>query len=189
MNKPVKFYEGEKIYLRPVEEKDIELFYFGRNNPDVRETLFLFFPMTYEQVKNELNATLSSRDNLTFTIVEKDTHIPVGQTSFVRIDYISRMATFFLSIWDPEHWSKGYGTEATRLMIDYGFEILNFNRIQLHVAVENKKAIRAYQKCGFKIEGTLREAMYHHNRYCDFHLMAILRSEFYAMKQKETSIE
>ncbi len=70
-------------------------------------------------------------------------------------------------------------------MVEYGFEILNLNRIQLHVAVENQNAIRAYEKCGFKIEGTLREAMYHHNRYCDFHLMAILRSEFYKMKQKE----
>lgn len=183
MKKIVKFYEGVKIFLRPVEEEDIELFYFGRNNPDVRETLFLFFPMTYEQVKNELQSLLTTKDNLTFTIVEKETNIPVGQTSFVRIDYVSRMATFFLAIWDPEHWSKGYGTEATKLMVDYGFEILNLNRIQLHVAVENKNAIRAYEKCGFKIEGTLREAMYHHNKYCDFHLMAILRSEFYELKQ------
>lgn len=183
MKKIVKFYEGEKIFLRPVEEEDIELFYFGRNNPDVRETLFLFFPMTYEQVKNELQSLFTTKDNLTFTIVEKETNIPVGQTSFVRIDYVSRMATFFLAIWDPEHWSRGYGTEATKLMVDYGFEILNLNRIQLHVAVENKNAIRAYEKCGFKIEGTLREAMYHHNKYCDFHLMAILRSEFYELKQ------
>lgn len=185
MKKPVKFYEGDKIYLRPIEETDIELFYFGRNNPDVRETLFLFFPMTYEQVKSDVQSIMTSRENLSFTIVEKSTHQPVGQTSFVRIDYVSRMATFFLAIWDPEYWSKGYGTEATKLMVEYGFEILNLNRIQLHVAVENQNAIRAYEKCGFKIEGTLREAMYHHNRYCDFHLMAILRSEFYKMKQKE----
>lgn len=185
MNKPVKFYEGKKIYLRPIEETDLDLFYFGRNNPEVRETLFLFFPMSYEQVRNEVQSLLNSKENLSFTIVENDTNIPIGQTSFVRIDYISRMATFFLAIWDPQHWSKGYGSEATKLMIEYGFEILNLNRIQLHVAVENNNAIRAYEKCGFKIEGTLREAMYHHNRYCDFHLMAILRSEFYSSKQKK----
>lgn len=189
MEKTVKFYEGEKIYLRPVEESDLELFYFGRNNPDVRETLFLFFPMTYEQVKNDIQLILNSKENLTFTIVEKESEIPIGQTSFVRIDYVSRMATFFLAIWDPAYWSKGYGSEATQLMVDYGFEILNLNRIQLHVAHENINAIKAYEKCGFKIEGTLREAMYHHNRYCDFHLMAILRSEFYEMKQKKLSLE
>jgi len=50
MNLKVKFYEGEKVYLRPVEENDLQLFYFGKNNSQVRETLFLFFPMTYEQV-------------------------------------------------------------------------------------------------------------------------------------------
>ncbi len=185
MNKPVKFYEGKKIYLRPIEEKDMDLFYFGRNNPEIRETLFLFFPMTYEQVRNEVQSLLTSKENISFTIVENETNIPIGQTSFVRIDYVSKMATFFLAIWDPQHWSKGYGTEATKLMVEYGFEILNLNRIQLHVAVENNNAIRAYEKCGFKIEGTLREAMYHHNRYCDFHLMAILRSEFYSSKQKK----
>jgi RimJ/RimL family protein N-acetyltransferase len=184
MKKITKFYSGEKVYLRPVEEGDLELFYFGRNNPEVRETLFLFFPMTYEQVKNEVQSLIASKENLTFTIVENETNTPVGQTSFVRIDYVSRMATFFFALWDPEYWSKGYGSEATKLMVDYGFDILNLNRIQLHVAVENKNAIRAYEKCGFKIEGTLREAMYHHNRYCDFHLMAILRSEFYSSKQK-----
>ncbi len=189
MSKPVIFYEGEKIYLRPVEESDIDLFYYGRNNPDVREALFLFYPMTYEQVRNEIQSSLSSRENLTFTIVEKFSHKPVGQTSFVRIDYVSRMATFFLAIWDSEFWSKGYGTEATKLMIEYGFEILNLNRIQLHVAVENIKAIRAYKKCGFVIEGTLREAMYHHDRYCDFHLMSILRTEYYKMKQNQNVIE
>jgi RimJ/RimL family protein N-acetyltransferase len=140
--------------------------------------------MTYEQVKNEVQSLIASKENLTFTIVENETNTPMGQTSFVRIDYVSRMATFFLALWDPEYWSKGYGSEATKLMVDYGFDILNLNRIQLHVAVENKNAIRAYEKCGFKIEGTLREAMYHHNRYCDFHLMAILRSEFYSSKQK-----
>lgn len=185
MNKPTIFLEGKKVYLRPFEEKDLELYYYGKNNPDVRESLFLFYPMTLEQVRDEINNLLSSRDNLTFTIVKKSTDEAVGQTSFVRIDYVSRMATFFLAIWDPVFWSRGFGTEATQLMVDYGFDILNLNRIQLHVAVENKYAIKAYEKCGFKIEGTLREAMYHHDRYCDFHLMAILRSEFYSMKQNK----
>lgn len=189
MNKTVKFYEGEKIYLRPVEEEDLKLFYFGKNNPDVRETLFLFYPMTYDQIKIEIQSLQASKENLTFTIVEKLTGKAIGQTSFVRIDYVSRMATFFLAIWDPDYWSRGYGTEATQLMIDYGFEILNLNRIQLHVALENNNAIRAYEKCGFKVEGTLREAMYHHNRYCDFLLMAILRSEFYQMKQIKSQYE
>lgn len=179
LTKPVKFIEGEKVYLRPVEEQDLELLYFGKNNPKVRETLFLFFPMSIEQVKQEIATYINSRENLYFTIVEQQTDIAVGLTAFVRIDYVSRMATFFLAIYDPDYWSKGYGTEATKLMIEYGFDILNLNRIQLHVAVENEFAVRAYKKCGFLIEGTLREAMYHHDKYCDFYLMSILRSEFY----------
>ncbi len=186
---PVKFVEGEKVYLRPIEEQDLQLIYFGKNNPLVRETLFLFYPITLEQVKQEITTYITSKENLYFTIVEKKTDIPIGQTAFVRIDYVSRMATYFLAIYNPNYWSKGYGTEATKLMVEYGFDILNLNRIQLHVAVENQFAVRAYKKCGFIIEGTLREAMYHHNKYCDFYLMSILRSEFYKMNVMDKKIK
>ncbi len=67
-------------------------------------------------------------------------------------------------------------------MIQYGFDILNLNRIQLHVCCDNVFAVKAYEKAGYKIEGTLRQAMYHHNKYCDFYVMGILRSEYYSTK-------
>jgi RimJ/RimL family protein N-acetyltransferase len=87
------------------------------------------------------------------------------------------MAIFYIGIADKTNWSKGYGSEATELMVHYAFSTLNLNRIQLHVAKENKPAVKVYQKAGFKIEGTLREAMYHKGQYCDFYVMGILRSD------------
>ena len=179
-----KFVEGEKVYLRPVEDVDFELVYFGKNNPDVRETLFLFAPQTLEQVQRETKDWSQSKEIALFTICSQETNEPVGQTAFVRIDFVSRAAVFYIAIYDPQFWAKGYGGEASRLMVSYGFEILNLNRIQLHVACENTYAVRAYQQAGYSIEGTLRQAMYHHDRYCDFYVMAILRSEYYAQKNR-----
>ena len=180
----IKFLEGEKIYLRPYSEEDLLLVQFGKNNSDLRETLFLFAPMTLEQVKNEMNQWTTSKEIVLFTICRQEDKIPVGQTAFVRIDYVSRAAVFYISIYNPEFWSKGYGGEATKLMVDYAFDILNLNRIQLHVCAENKKAVSAYKRTGFTIEGTLRQAMYHNNRYIDFYVMGILREEFYKQKGK-----
>ena len=118
---------------------------------------------------------LSDPNSILFTICNKEDSEPVGQTALFRIDWIGRMATFYLAIAEKEKWSKGFGKETTQLMIDYGFETLNLNRIQLHVSIENRHAVKLYKKVGFSIEGTLRQAMFHHNRYDDFYLMALLK--------------
>jgi diamine N-acetyltransferase len=174
-----KFLEGEKVYLRPFAESDLELVHFGKNNALVRETLFLAAPLTLEQIKAEMSSWSSSKEIVLFTICSRESDKPVGQTAFVRIDYVSRAGVFYLALYDPEEWSRGYGGEASRMMVDYGFDILNLNRIQLHVSCENDHAVAAYKKTGYAIEGTLRQAMYHHNRYVDFYVMSILRQEYY----------
>jgi RimJ/RimL family protein N-acetyltransferase len=170
---------GEKIYLRPLEEFDNELFYFGRNDPSVRETLFLFRPYTKIDIKEEVDNWLKNNENILFTICENESEKAIGLTGLYRVDYVSRAAVFFIAIYDPDFWSKGYGGEATRLVIEYSFDILNLNRIQLHVSVDNEKGVKAYKKAGFTIEGTLREAMYHNDEYVDFYVMGLLRKEYY----------
>lgn len=176
---PVKFISGEKVYLRPVEEADYNLVHFGKNNEEVRETLFLFSPLTMQQVTAELKSWIENKETALFTICQNGTDLPVGQTALLRIDYVSRAAIFYIAIYDPAFWSKGFASEATKLVVKYAFDVLNLNRIQLHVSSENTNGIKAYQKAGFKIEGTLRKAMYHHNRYVDFLVMGILREEYY----------
>ncbi len=173
------FLNGSSVYLRPWQDSDIELLYKGMNDPDVRETLFTFRPKSKDELMEEIKKDLSTEKNILLTICESTSNQSVGITAFYRIDYISRAAIFFLALYDSSKWNRGYGSEATKLMIDYAFNILNLNRIQLHVSSENPKAISIYEKSGFIIEGKLREAMYHNNRYVDFNVMSIIRSDFY----------
>lgn len=185
MKNRVVFIESEKIYLRPYDsEKDLSLFHFGKNSEEVRETLFLFSPITKFQVTDEMDNWIKKKENILFTICEKSSDIPIGITGLFRIDSISRAALFFISIYDPDFWSKGYGKEATKLVLKYSFDILNLNRIQLHVSKDNIKGVKAYEKAGYVIEGTLREAMYHNNKYVDFYVMGILRKEYYKERVK-----
>ena len=78
----------------------------------------------------------------------------------------------------PDHVGRGYGTEATRLMVRYGFLAMNLHRIQLEVFAFNSRARRAYAKAGFVEEGVRRDAVWIAGGYADEVLMSVLRSEW-----------
>ncbi len=172
------FLTGEKVYFRAFKEGDEQMLAQLENHPDPRSTLFYALPTTIEQQLEKTQKLIDDPNVILFTICKTEDNEPVGQTAFHRIDWIGRMAIFYIGIAEKENWSKGYGSEATRMMVDYGFNTVNLNRIQLHVAAENKGAVKVYERTGFKIEGTLREAMYHDGRYCDFYLMGLIRREW-----------
>ncbi|BFN37225.1 GNAT family N-acetyltransferase [Fidelibacter multiformis] len=169
------FLEGEKVILTPMEEEDAEFIRIMENDPDVRYALFLYKPLTQESAEKKVREMISSPDIFMFMIMEKESGQKIGQTGLVRIDFVSRAAVFYIAIHHKASRSKGFGTEATRLMVDYAFHTLNLNRIQLHVNSENLPAIHIYKKLGFEIEGTLRQAMYHGGKYCDFYVMGKIR--------------
>jgi RimJ/RimL family protein N-acetyltransferase len=172
------FLTGNKIYLRATETGDAELIARSENHPEPRQTLYYALPSSPQSIEERLLKLQDDPATILLTIVNKETDVPIGITSFVRIDWVGRMATFYIAIADSENWSKGFGGEATRMMIDYAFGTLNWNRVQLHVSTENEAAVRAYQKAGYQIEGTLRQAMFHENHYSDFYVMAILREDW-----------
>ncbi len=171
------FIIGDTIYLRATEAGDKEIWTATENHPDPREYLFYALPTSPEEQLTKLEQTKADHNTVLFTICEKETDKTIGVSAFYRVDWIGRMATFYIAIAQKDNWSKGYGKGVTSLMLDYAFDTLNLNRVQLHVYTGNERAVKAYQKCGFKIEGTLREAMYHKGLYCDFYVMGILRKD------------
>ena len=90
-----------------------------------------------------------------------------------------------IGIGEPDAWNKGYGSEAMRLMLRYGFEELNLNRVSLGVFSANPRGIRSYEKCGFVHEGRMREFARRDGQYWDLVFMGILREEWEATVQKD----
>jgi RimJ/RimL family protein N-acetyltransferase len=172
------FIIGDKIYLRAIEADDAPLLLQAASHPDIRHSLFIYFPKNLASMEEFIGKLYSNQETILFMICDRAEDTPVGYTGFFRCDWGSRAAVFFITLFDPARKGKGYGGEATRLIVRYGFETLNLNRIQLHVWVDNAAGVKAYQKAGFQIEGTLRQAMYHEGRYCDFYVMGILREEY-----------
>lgn len=173
-----EFIKGAKIYLRAYAPGDEEMVARIENHPDPRQTLFYALPTTVEQQREKINKLIDDPNAIHFTICRIEDNEPIGQTALVRIDWVGRMAIYYIGIADKENWNMGYGKETTSLILEYAFNTLNLNRIQLHVAVDNEAAVNVYKKTGFTVEGTLREAMYHEGKYCDFYVMGILKKDW-----------
>ncbi|MCD6337020.1 MAG: GNAT family N-acetyltransferase [Candidatus Marinimicrobia bacterium] len=174
------FISGEKIDLCPVSKDYMEILQKGYNDPDVRDAMFMYFPLTEKDTENKIEAMLKDEKAINLIIVDKETEKPIGHTALVHPDWVSGMVTFYIVLLDKAVWGKGFGSEATKLIVDYGFNMLNLNRIQLHVNAENEAAKAVYKKIGFKYEGTLRQAMYKNNKYHDFWLMSVIAEEYKA---------
>jgi len=89
---------------------------------------------------------------------------------------------FGIHIGEEECRGKGYGTEATQLMLSYAFETLNLNRVELGVYDFNKQAIHVYEKAGFIREGIKRQDKFVNGRYADALIYGILASEYFSGK-------
>ena len=109
----------------------------------------------------------------------------IGTCAFSRLDAEGGSVLFHITIGEPDAWSKGYGTEATSLMLAHAFERLGLHRVGLSVFEFNGRAIRAYEKCGFVVEGRAREAILRDGRYWDEIQMSVLAGEWAARRRRE----
>jgi len=168
------FLIGERVYLRPLDEADLDRCLGWINDPEVISTLGRRFPMSATLEREWLTGQYKSEKALSLAIVVKDGDRHIGNCGFNDIDYANRKAVFGILIGEKDQWGKGYGPEAARLIVDYGFNQLNLHRISLTVYSNNPRAIRAYEKVGFVHEGTLRESYFRDGRYYDTLVMAIV---------------
>jgi ribosomal-protein-alanine N-acetyltransferase len=174
------FAEGATVFLRPLERSDLNQRYLGwLNDPEItRYTEIGTFPSTAEDLENYYRAISGSRNDVMLAIVDKRSGEHVGNVKLGPIHWIHRSGTLGILIGEKEFWGKGVGLEATRLMVEYGFERLNLHRIDLGVFAEHEAAIHCYEKAGFKIEGRMREDLFQDGEYKDRLWMGLLRSEY-----------
>ena len=101
----------------------------------------------------------------------------IGAVRLDNVDLEDRRASLAIGMVDPDAMDKGYGTEAIRLLLDYAFKTLNLHRVSLRVLAYNQRAIRSYEKWGFRIEGRERETAFVDGAWHDDVIMGILEDE------------
>jgi len=174
------FLIGQQIYLRPLERADALVVAAWFNDPEVNRTLRRYLPLMLQTEEAFLDKLAASEENVVLGIMVRQTDQFIGVTGLNQIDPKNRNAAFGITIGEKNEWGKGYGTEATRLMVKFAFETLNLHRVWLHVYEYNPRGLHAYEKVGFRVEGRLRQDTYREGRYWDTITMGILRDEWVA---------
>jgi RimJ/RimL family protein N-acetyltransferase len=103
----------------------------------------------------------------------------IGGCGVNHMDRKNRVARVGIFIGDREYLGKGYGTDAMKVLLEFLFEEYNVNKIKLSVFDYNKRAIKSYEKCGFKTEAILRDSVFRYGKYQDMRSMAILKEEYF----------
>src|SRR6056297_1966395 len=170
---------GKKIMLREYQENDLGHMMDWINDPNIVKFLSdrFLYPQYRSQVENFLNKTMDE-NWAGFVISDRETGDYLGQIDFVEIDEKNGCAEVALVIGDTNDASKGIGTEAMQLMMDFGFNNLRLNRIELSCWDYNERAINLYKKLGFTEEGRKRKNRFFDGEYHDEVFFGILREEW-----------
>lgn len=179
---------GDRVRLRATEKSDLINFQRWLNDPEVRRFLFLNLPLSMGQEERWFENMLNQPPAEQVLVIEVkvgDDWKAIGNTSFMEINWQSRLAEIGIFIGEKSDWNKGYGSEVMGLMLRHGFQTLNLNRIWLKVYEHNLRGIRAYEKAGFQLEGRLRQALYQDGRYYDVLIMSVLKCDW--LEGKETT--
>jgi RimJ/RimL family protein N-acetyltransferase len=167
------------IRLRELERADLLALNGWRNDPELLDLLgnnFLFIAGAVDEKWYE--SYLASREhNVRLAIVMETSGQYVGNVNLTGIHPVNRSAEFSILVGDKTVWGKGVGREATRLMLAHAFSDRNLHRVYLSVLATNERALRLYERVGFRTEGTLRQAVFKSGAYHDLVTMSVLRHE------------
>lgn len=168
---------GDNIYLSPRNPEDAEKYVEWLNDFQVtdytgRSAQLISIESEKQFFQEHMN------DEAAFSIVRLEDNELIGTVSIEKISHKDRRGTLGIFIGDSNSRNRGFGTEAIKLILDYGFNYLNLNNIDLNVLDVNSRAIACYTKCGFKECGRRREVAFINGKYHDIISMDILAREF-----------
>jgi RimJ/RimL family protein N-acetyltransferase len=170
---------GRNVALRRPHPQDLgALVRWYRDQEVARLTRYQTRPMSKPEVERFFQLRMLAPDALAYSIVELPDWRLIGFTTFSSLDGDNGSVMFHITIGERDAWGRGLGTETTELMLAHAFERLGLHRVGLSVFGYNPRAIRAYEKAGFRIEGRLREAILRDGRYWDEVQMGVLAEDW-----------
>jgi RimJ/RimL family protein N-acetyltransferase len=170
---------GPKVALGPQRRDLLSLYQTWINDFEVGRSLgHGLRPVTLESEQVWFDTVNRGERDVVFTIYERASLRPIGNTGLHQIDHENGTAEFGIMIGEKSCWGRGYGTEATRLMLDYAFTALGLHNILLRVFSFNRRGLNAYRRAGFREIGRRREGIRRGQRYHDVIYMDCLAAEF-----------
>ena len=173
------FLEGRLVVLRRHVPENLTAFRRWYADPEIaRLARYTEGPMRIDEVDRFFQSRAIGPESLAMAIHIRGSDRLIGTCALSQLDGDNGSALFHITIGEKATWGRGYGTEATRMMVAHAFGILSLHRISLSVFAFNERAMRAYAACGFSIEGRAREAIRRDGLWWDEVSMSILEPEW-----------
>lgn len=170
--------KGQKVTLRPIRLSDAERFVKWLSDPAVYQYLQAQNRhLTLKKERQWIKSSLKDKKDKRFAI-ETLEHRHIGVVSLERVEAKHKRATFGIFIGDKDFWNHGFGSDAGRVILEYGFKKMKLHKIELDVYAYNPRALKVYKRLGFKREGIKREHNFHQGKYWDVYHMSILDREW-----------
>ena len=169
---------GDNIYLSPISVDDVEQYAEMVN--DVKVSVGLGY-LSYTNIidfESEKEFLISVKKEKMFAVRLLENDELLGNIGFNSLDIVNRNGALGVLMGNPKYQRKGYGMEAIKLILDYGFSFLNLRNISLSVFEYNEPAYNLYKKVGFKEAGRLRKAVEIMGKTYDVIIMDMLKEEF-----------
>ncbi|MFX1497952.1 MAG: GNAT family N-acetyltransferase [Promethearchaeota archaeon] len=173
------FIKGKTIDLLPTNLKHSNLYTKWLNNPETRIYIRNQIPKTLEEIRKLYDSNQGqSREIISLEIWHKQAQQAIGLIGFSNINWIQRNANIYVQIGEIDFWGKGIGTEAVKLMLEYGFLELNLHKIYSNILVPNKSSLKVAERVGFIQEVVLREEIYLDDNFIDNIFITIFKDEW-----------
>lgn len=173
---------GERIVLRRHVPDNLLAFRRWYSDAEVaRLTRYQEGIMPVAEIDRFFQARVVGPDSMALAIHLREGDRLIGTCAFSQLDGDNGSALFHITIGEKDAWGRGYGTEATGMMVQHAFERLGLHRVALSVFGFNERAIRAYRRVGFVVEGRARQSIWRDGRYWDELQMSMLDSDWAAL--------
>ncbi|NLJ91422.1 MAG: GNAT family N-acetyltransferase [Clostridiales bacterium] len=171
--------KGKFVTLRAMELEDQDMLREMINDPEIEKMVGGYsFPISKVQQNRWFEANSNNNSNIRL-IIETEEDGAIGFANLVDIDWKNRRAFHGIKIANKQFRSRGIGTDTVMAIMKYAFEELNLNRLEGTIIEYNKPSLKLYcDKCGWKIEGTKRKAVFKGNEYHDEYVLGILKEDY-----------
>ena len=175
------YLRGPRVWLRPLEKEDLARYQELFAEPEISLSYGkLGVPETLGRLQRRYDAgEFDTTDRFLLLVIETEGTL-IGAMQLSNTENLpSRSATFGIMIGDPAYLDRGYGTEASKLLLDYAFAVLGYHKVNLDLFEYNARALSMYEKLGFVVEGRRRENHWSRGRFWDDILMGVTAEEWW----------
>jgi RimJ/RimL family protein N-acetyltransferase len=180
------FIRSRKTILRPLLEADLPTLLMWANDPDLQQYFSVHLPKMEDTEKRwleKMSRQMEDMEGFVF-MVETLEGTPIGTMALHSINWQHRFATTGAAIVSKDHRGQGYGSTTKMHLLNFAFNDLNMNRVNSRVLATNPRSIRYSERCGYRIEGRLRQAFFKNGRYVDEVIMGVLRKDWTPLWKK-----